>query len=375
MLPVVTTLRALSKTPACQSARARLDARTLRMPRLPGRGRAYYGVQLDWRHESPLTYARRLGHVPAIYGEYAAFPITPATESKLTREAQEARRLGAALMLSVMPQGGLGTVTPASASRFACSIRTLTQTTGVLVRFAQEMNGSWAPWGQQPHAFVTAFRMVADAIHSIAPRASLAWAPNEGTNYPWPGGVRSPRPGTLEFRQLDTDHDGDLDARDDPYAPYYPGNRYVDWVGLTVDHWGYVWPWDRNVVPEAGSFVAKIEGAYDGSSGDWRSIPNFYARYAVADHKPFMIAETSALYLPEVKSGASDLAIKRAWWRQVLGSHVVSEFPDLKAIMWFEYDKVEGNGEYISWSVMRSARLVRAFRRDLPRWLKWAPAF
>ena len=35
----------------------------------------------------------------------------------------------------------------------------------VLVRFAQEMNGSWYSWSQQPTAYVDAFCLIAAAVH------------------------------------------------------------------------------------------------------------------------------------------------------------------------------------------------------------------
>jgi hypothetical protein len=37
---------------------------------------------------------------------------------------------------------------------------------------------------------------------------------------------------------LDTNANGYLDQSDDMYSPYYPGNQYVDWVGLSVYHFG-----------------------------------------------------------------------------------------------------------------------------------------
>ncbi|RKO86408.1 hypothetical protein BDK51DRAFT_12641, partial [Blyttiomyces helicus] len=42
-----------------------------------------------------------------------------------------------------------------------------------------------------------------------------------------------PAPGTPDFLLFDTNSDGVLDESDDPYAPYYAGDQYVDWVGLS----------------------------------------------------------------------------------------------------------------------------------------------
>lgn len=48
----------------------------------------------------------------------------------------------------------------------------------VYVRFAQEMNGDWFPWGQQPTAYKAAFQRVADRVRALAPNARMVWCPN-----------------------------------------------------------------------------------------------------------------------------------------------------------------------------------------------------
>jgi hypothetical protein len=37
---------------------------------------------------------------------------------------------------------------------------------------------------------------------------------------------------------LDTNGDGQLTQADDPYAPYYPGDDFVDWIGLSLYYKG-----------------------------------------------------------------------------------------------------------------------------------------
>jgi len=100
------------------------------------------------------------------------------------------------------------------------------------VRFGQEMNGSWYSWGQQPAAYIAAFRTIADTVHHYAPGNAMVWSPNYGGGYPFKAGPYLARKGTADFRALDTNHDGALAMADDMYRPYYPGDRYVDWVGL-----------------------------------------------------------------------------------------------------------------------------------------------
>ena len=63
---------------------------------------------------------------------------------------------------------------------------------------------------------------------------------------------------------------------DDPYSPYYPGDAAVDWVGMSLYHWGNAYPWGENEIPEAGKFIAQLTGTYDGLNGDDSPLPDFY---------------------------------------------------------------------------------------------------
>ena len=72
----------------------------------------------------------------------------------------------------------------------------------VVVRFAHEMNGSWYPWGQQPAAYVEAFRRVAGAVHTGAPGSAVMWAPNYGGGYPFTGGTHAAGLFALDGRLL-----------------------------------------------------------------------------------------------------------------------------------------------------------------------------
>jgi hypothetical protein len=81
----------------------------------------------------------------------------------------------------------------------------------VAVRFAHEMNGSWYPWGQgvngnTPADYVAAYRHVHDVI-TAAGATNVLWV--------WSPITVISRPGV-------------------PLAPLYPGDGYVDWVGLSV---------------------------------------------------------------------------------------------------------------------------------------------
>lgn len=54
------------------------------------------------------------------------------------------------------------------------------------------------------------------------------------------GGNYSVVNGTAEWHALDTNDDGWVDMYDDPYTPFYPGDQWVDWVGMNMYHMGQV---------------------------------------------------------------------------------------------------------------------------------------
>lgn len=78
----------------------------------------------------------------------------------------------------------------------------------VAISFGHEMNGNWYPWGMNTSGntatdFVAAYRRVHDVVSATGARAIWVWNPN--VTYPAP---------TV------------------PLAPLYPGDGYVDWVGV-----------------------------------------------------------------------------------------------------------------------------------------------
>jgi hypothetical protein len=212
------------------------------------------GVNLDWDSETLAEHRENLGHDPAVVVQFSDIPYDDETWSHTTNAVTQVRATGGALLLTLEPHGGLETMSEEVIAKLATDLRAINdQGTPVVVRFAHEMNGSWYSWGQQPLRYVEVFRKVAAAIHAGAPGTSMMWAPNYGGGYPFTGGQFAARPGTPDFAALDTDHDGTLTMADDTYAPYYPGDDAVDWVGVSLYHWGNQRPWGNNDVRSRAS--------------------------------------------------------------------------------------------------------------------------
>ena len=71
----------------------------------------------------------------------------------------------------------------------------------IFLRFANEMNDPGSIWGKDPKKYIEKFQLVARVMHNEAPNVAMCWAPND-----WPFG---------------------------PAAQWYPGDEYVDWVGVS----------------------------------------------------------------------------------------------------------------------------------------------
>lgn len=335
---------------------------------------ALFGVNLDW-HSKPLpTFAKDLGHKPAVSVSFTGFPLTAKDEDDLRRAVEQIRADGHMMLLTLEPHDGLSTVTEETATALAKDLAEFNDDgVPVVVRFAHEMNGSWYAWSQQPQKYKEAFQTLAKAVHANAPGSAMMWAPNYGGGYPFAGGEFEAKPGTPEFPALDTSGDGALTMDDDAYAPYYPGDEAVDWVGMSLYHWGSTYPWGENELPEPNKFADQLTGDYKGANGDDSLLPDFYGVYGTQHGKPVAIPETAALFAPG-SGGESENVIKEAWWSQLFSPTTHQEFPQLKMINWFEWDKdeVEVKGR-VDWTVTNTPELREAFTAALPDWFRYGP--
>lgn len=123
------------------------------------------------------------------------------------------------------------------------------------------MNGDWYAYGEQPAAFIASWKMMYNAIHSKTTRTYMNWSPN-----------------SFFGETLDSVHGG--------YTPYWPGQDYVDMVGISWYHYGGQ---ERlNVLPEAGVALAKMK--------------QFDYLYGSGQGLPLVLSETSAAYVSTIRS-------------------------------------------------------------------------
>lgn len=328
----------------------------------------YFGVNLDWENLSPADYNQALGHRAAVFVQFFQFPMSGADFAYLDATVNAVKAEGGMLMITLEPWGGLETVTPEAVEALVEKLAEYNaKGTALFVRFAHEMNGSWYPWSQQPSAYIQSFRMIAESVHLNAPGTAMMWSPNYGGGYPFIGGSFEIQPDHPDFLLLDTNQDGNLDMYDDPYSPYYPGDDAVDWAGMTLYHWGNAYPWGENELPEMNQFIAQLTGNYNGLNGNEAALPDFYELFYHGHNKPIAIPETAALY-NTARPGTVELAIKQAWWKQVLNAELLSAYPGIQMINWFEWEKQENEigGDVIDWRALGSPEIAAQFQLDLP---------
>jgi hypothetical protein len=173
-----------------------------------------------------------------------------------------------------------------------------------------EANGNWSPWsigvgGTTGADFIAAYRHIVSVFRSEhASNVRFVWA----VNVAYPGST--------------------------PYAAFYPGDAWVDYLGLDGYNWGTT-P-DHTWQTPAQVFSAS------------------YAVLTALSVRPVLITETSS-----AETGGN-----KATWITQLGATVPTLFPRVRGLVWFDEDKET------DWRLNSSPASLVAFRAlaALPAW-------
>ena len=260
----------------------------------------FLGLEADGAPDSltpVIGVAAGLGRKPNLLGQYVSWgkPFD-------ARAAANAWSYGALYYMAWEPynvtvQAIADGRSDAYITRFARAIRTLNLP--VSLSFGHEMNGNWYPWGttQTPAAtFVAAWRHIHD-LFTRAGATNVIWV--------WNPNVISPMP------QVELE-------------PYWPGDSYVDWVGLT-GYWAVTGP-------------HTFAGVYGPTMTEIRRFTT----------KPFIVAETAIESGPSESSSAQSLVA------------AVKSHPGVLGFIWFDYDKAG-----IDWRVESRPDLRAALATDV----------
>lgn len=312
---------------------------------------AYFGASIDWSIDSAAQQSERLGASAAVLEHSATLPVSDDETTYLAQFLRQAEGEGALAAITLRPSGDLVGFDEADAVETVDALARARQDDALplYLRFAPDMNADWVQWGQDPDAYIDAFRLFSDAVRADLPGAVVVWSPVAGGAYPFAAEQDGADPA------LDTDGDGRLAAGDDPYGPYYPGDEYVDWVGLSAYHDPSGGGQPLNEVPRAGALDTALDGGGD---------LDFYERFAAATGTPMML-ETAAFFSPGA-GGPGALEIKQEWWRQVLAAASEQEHPLLDVVLWRDSSSARAVvGEVvIDWSISTSEETAAAFHAD-----------
>jgi malectin (di-glucose binding ER protein)/glycosyl hydrolase family 26 len=184
------------------------------------------------------------------------------------------------------------------------------------LRFDHEMNGWWQfPWsaqlnGNTPADYINAWRHVHDIFTQVgATNVTWVWCPNI------------------------------VSQNTTPLTQLYPGDAYVDWTALD----GY------NKATGTSSWLGF--GQIFGLS-PWSKMNSYQQVLAVAPTKPMMVGET-ATSLTGGDPGA--------WAQDALLTQLPQYFPQIKALVWFNWD---GGGSE-TWPIESSPTLEAGFRAGI----------
>lgn len=202
----------------------------------------------------------------------------------------------------------------------------------LFIRLGHEFNGDWYPYGganngggtlngfgdsqkaDGPERFIAAYKYVHDKFASRGVNnVTWIWCPNNSSSpdQPW----------------------------NDPIN-YYPGDNYVDWIGLDGYNFGRTQPWSGWV--DFWNVYANDKG-----TGIYQKFESY--------NKPMMIAEFASV---EVGGNKAD------WISKTYNINLKYSFPKIKAVTWFHVRKSE-NGVDTDWRINSSDAALSAYRNSV----------
>jgi hypothetical protein len=237
-------------------------------------------------------WAQKVGRHPAVLGSYKAWTIplidTGQLEEIWNRDAVPivtwepwGEEGGPVFRLKDIANGKYDSYIHSSALAAAAWGRPL------FLRFAHEMNGGWYPWGRGSNGntarvYKEAWRHIVRIFDAEgADNVIWVWCPNENSN------------GRFAFK------------------PYYPGDRWVDWVGLDGFNW--------SLSPHWQSFGEIFASSYNSIIG--------------MTERPVMIVET----------GSWETGGSKAEWVSNTLDRELPEFTHIRAFLWWSVDDPRGD--------------------------------
>lgn len=182
----------------------------------------------------------------------------------------------------------------------------------IFLRWASEMNGPWVAYSGKPALYREKFQVVSQVMKLEAPNVAMVWTP------------------FAEPQSL--------------IAAYYPGDEWVDWVGVNI-YSVYVnngdprFPADQKDPVEALRFICD----------------NY------ADRKPIHVSEFAATIF--CKGTAKDTVGFAIDKMQRFYTALREQFPRVKSVNWFCWDTIRANRANNNYSLLDDGRVLATYRK------------
>lgn len=182
----------------------------------------------------------------------------------------------------------------------------------IFLRFASEMNGTWQAYSGNPSLYIQKWRLVHRVMAEVAPNVAMVWNP-----YCTP-------------------------TR--PIRWYYPGDAYVDWVGVNLYS---VHHHDNDIRRPS-------------DQEDPRDLLRFvYDLYS--DRKPIMICEYAAThYCLACRQPTVGFALEKM---KQLYQSLPTQFPRVKMINWFNCDTIQAGIAVNNYALTDDDRILQLYRQ------------
>jgi beta-mannanase len=210
-------------------------------------------------------------------------------------------------------------------AKMLCALLELQSKNGniIYIRFAHEMNGNWYPWsGAQNNndptlykkAYIKVHKLISDYLNkqgiNTKNRLKFVWSINANSvpQKSWNKAIN-----------------------------YYPGDKYVDIIGLDAYNWGQKRGWFTK----------------------WKSFKNIFQKSIkelLPLNKPIYITETASAGLKKASKSTD-----KAKWIKELFKQINEEYSFIPVFIWFDIDKEQ------DWRIMSDENSYKAFVSGLKK--------
>ena len=207
--------------------------------------------------------------------------------------------------LGVQPINGFSAVSDAEIIAFAQALAASGRK--IMVRYANEMNNTdTIPWSAEPEVYRAEFIRFAKLLRQYAPGVPLIWAPN--------------------FFPTDN------------VESFYPGDEYVDYVGVSSYVSSYTW----TAAEKAYEYDVFGDGV---KTTRWaQQLDFFYNRYGYK--KPLLISEGAASYV-DAGNGFAEAADQAAEQLREFYTYFPMRYPNMKYAVYYNADDPYTNTKYM----------------------------